>query len=110
MATRVLGVTPASPGFARIAIRPELGDLQWARGVVPTPHGDVNVAWKLKEDGWIMDITIPPGAQAEVVLPTSRFRQPRILVDGMKAPARVVVPAGEHYFAINGTLQPAISK
>lgn len=109
MSTRVLGVTPASPGFDRIAIRPELCDLQWARGMVPTPHGDVKVAWKLKENGWQMDITIPPGAQAEVILPSSRFRQPRILMDGMKAHMRMLVSAGEHYFAINGTLKPVIT-
>ena len=39
MSGRVLGVTPAEPGFRRIAIRPALCDLTWAKGSVPTPHG-----------------------------------------------------------------------
>jgi hypothetical protein len=110
MSARVLGVTPASPGFDRIAIRPELCDLQWAQGTVPTPHGDVKVSWKLTADGWQMDVTIPAGTQAEVILPASRFRQPRLLMDGVKAHARVVVAAGEHHFVIKGSVQPVISK
>ena len=41
---RTLGVTPAEPGFARARIAPRLGDLAWARGAVPTPHGLLRVA------------------------------------------------------------------
>jgi hypothetical protein len=38
-----LGVTPASPGFARARVAPVLGDLAWARGAVPTPAGLLSV-------------------------------------------------------------------
>lgn len=38
-----LGVTPAEPGYAAIRVAPRLGDLEWARGVVPTPQGSVTV-------------------------------------------------------------------
>lgn len=40
---RVLGVTPGEPGFAVVNLAPELGDLEWAKGVVPSPHGDITV-------------------------------------------------------------------
>ena len=50
MSARVLGVTPASPGFKTINIRPALCDLAWAKGSVPTPHGDVTVSWALGEE------------------------------------------------------------
>jgi alpha-L-rhamnosidase len=37
---RVLGVTPATPGFGVAAVEPALGpSLTWARGAVPTPAG-----------------------------------------------------------------------
>jgi hypothetical protein len=39
----VLGVTPAQPGFAEIEFRPALGDLGWAEGAVPSPHGPIHV-------------------------------------------------------------------
>ncbi|HEU5149271.1 MAG TPA: hypothetical protein VFU19_02170 [Iamia sp.] len=43
LSTRVLGVTPAEPGFAVAAVEPALGDLAWARGAVPTPAGLLSV-------------------------------------------------------------------
>ena len=34
-----LGVTPAEPGYTTARVAPNLGDLAWAEGKVPTPHG-----------------------------------------------------------------------
>lgn len=45
---RVLGVTPAEPGFTVAAIEPALGDLDWAEGTVPTPHGTIDVRVDLR--------------------------------------------------------------
>lgn len=39
----VLGISPETPGFERIRLDPHLGDLEWAEGSVPTPHGLVKV-------------------------------------------------------------------
>ncbi len=41
---RVLGVTPAEPGFTVASIEPNLGNLTWARGVVPSPAGAISVS------------------------------------------------------------------
>jgi alpha-L-rhamnosidase len=38
-----LGVTPAEPGYTIARIAPRLGDLAWAEGKVPTPHGLISV-------------------------------------------------------------------
>jgi alpha-L-rhamnosidase len=38
-----LGVSPDLPGYACARIAPRLGDLAWARGAVPTPHGLIEV-------------------------------------------------------------------
>ncbi|MCB0071175.1 MAG: hypothetical protein KDE20_06935, partial [Caldilineaceae bacterium] len=38
-----LGVTPAEPGYGVAHIAPRLGDLAWAKGSVPTPHGLIHV-------------------------------------------------------------------
>jgi alpha-L-rhamnosidase len=35
----VLGVRPLAPGCARVQLAPQLGDLKWAEGSYPTPHG-----------------------------------------------------------------------
>jgi hypothetical protein len=38
-----LGIAPAEPGYAAVRVAPALGDLEWARAVVPTPHGPITV-------------------------------------------------------------------
>ena len=70
MSARVLGVTPTAPGFKTLAIRPAICDLAWARGSVPTPHGDVAVSWKWSDDKLALDVTIPEGTEADVILPS----------------------------------------
>ena len=41
--TYVLGVEPTAPGWKRVRVRPALGDLDHAEGVVPTPMGPITV-------------------------------------------------------------------
>ncbi len=48
----ILGVRPASPGFAAVRISPCTGRLSWAEGNVITPRGMIRVKWK-KEKGKI---------------------------------------------------------
>ena len=43
MAFYTLGVTPDEPGYTAARIAPRLGDLAWAKGSVPTPHGPIQV-------------------------------------------------------------------
>ena len=45
----VLGVRFAAAGCRKVEIRPDLGDLAWAEGSVPTPQGVLNVrVWREK--------------------------------------------------------------
>lgn len=83
MSAHILGVTPTTPGFKRFAVRPHVCDLTWARGKVPTPHGDVEVSWKWADDKLALDVTVPAGTEAEVILPAKTQR----------------VTAGHHHFA-----------
>ena len=38
-----LGVRPTKPGYGEFEVRPNLGDLEWMRGDVPTPFGLIHV-------------------------------------------------------------------
>ena len=38
-----LGVKPTKPGYEEYEVRPNLGDLDWMEGDVPTPHGIIHV-------------------------------------------------------------------
>lgn len=46
-----LGVRPAAPGYAKIAVRPVSGYLTGASGAVRTPKGDIRVVWEKSGDG-----------------------------------------------------------
>jgi hypothetical protein len=67
---RILGVTPTSPGFTRIAIRPHVCGLTHARGSVCTPHGLVEVAWRNEAGRFTLDAVVPAGITASVTLPS----------------------------------------
>jgi len=53
--------------------RPTFCDLTWAKGSVPTPHGAVVVGLEIIARELKLDVTVPVGAEADVVVPVSRF-------------------------------------
>jgi len=58
----VLGIRPAAPGFAAVAIDPNLGPLQEARGTMPHPLGDIDVRLERDGEGGInATIALPDG-------------------------------------------------
>lgn len=68
----VLGVRPVRPGFATLEVRPHPGDLRWAKGSVPTPHGTVRVAWRVDEDRFSVKVTVPSDTSVRVRPPVCR--------------------------------------
>jgi hypothetical protein len=78
----VLGVRPTALTYSRFDVVPHPGDLQWARGRVPTPHGAVNVDWQHQDDAFSMRVAVPEGTAARAGVPT--FGSPSaIWVDGV---------------------------
>ena len=65
---RVLGVRPTGGGFKAAEITPDLGDLTWAEGDVPTPRGLIHVRADKAGSGLSVRITLPPGVDARVTL------------------------------------------
>lgn len=70
---RVLGgLAPAAPGYRVVRVAPlPGGDVTWAHVAQDTPYGRVEVAWRLDDDAFRLDLVVPPGAAADVVLPGS---------------------------------------
>ncbi len=48
MSGYMLGIQPASPGYAQYSLIPQTEGLQWAKGSVPTPAGDLLCGWEKK--------------------------------------------------------------
>ena len=64
LSAEVLGVTPLAPGFRRFRLAPQPVDLAWARGIVPTIHGDIAVEWEREREQIRIDVTVPEGTEA----------------------------------------------
>lgn len=66
------GITPAEniPGYRKIRIDPQIPKgVTWAKTSKETPYGTVMVHWTLNGHTMEMQIEIPVGSEAEVVLP-----------------------------------------
>ena len=82
------GLNAVEPGYRRMRIAPQPGKhLTSADLKHVTPHGEVRVNWSVKEGAALLDVAIPEGTSAEVVLP--------LHPDGL----RVEIAAGEHQWS-----------
>lgn len=75
LTTRVLGVSPAAPGFSAIRIEPRPCGLEHARGRVCTPRGVVSVAWRRAGSRLAVEGQAPAGTPVTVVLPDGTMRE-----------------------------------
>jgi hypothetical protein len=58
----VLGVRPATPGFATVRIAPHPGPLRHVEGRVPHPRGEIIVRFDVGADGGLRgEVTLPEG-------------------------------------------------
>jgi len=101
----VLGVQPAEPGFRRVTVAPNPGDLNWAKGTVPTPPGDIVVEWQKSDAAFDLVLSIPEKMKADIALPLpAGCVEPDILVNGTKKlPAGVLgkrLSAGRAMFTV----------
>ena len=81
LTTDLLGVTPTGPGFQTCRIRPHPGVLDWANGVVPTPHGDLGASWERTDTGLALTAELPDGVEADVTLDRDAERPQTLVVN-----------------------------
>jgi hypothetical protein len=102
----VLGVRPLEPGYSKVLIAPQPGDLAWVKGTVPTLRGPVKVKVD-NETTFRLEVTLPPGVTGEVRPPQCQGRE--YLLDGepvCRQPAHedkkdsiviIQIPSGNHF-------------
>ncbi|MDR1369180.1 MAG: alpha-L-rhamnosidase [Dysgonamonadaceae bacterium] len=68
---RLVGVTPLTPGFETIRIKPQTGALTELHSIIPTIRGSVRVDMKKQEENGLYQLTIsiPANMSAEIYLP-----------------------------------------
>ncbi|WP_161636242.1 alpha-L-rhamnosidase-related protein [Saccharicrinis fermentans] len=70
---RMWGVTPKTPGFADVQIKPQLDGLEFSDIKVPTIKGVIVAKYKLTKDGDpFYEIKLPQGMNGEFILPNSK--------------------------------------
>ena len=62
----VLGFRPLEPGAKKLLVKPELADLDWAKGAFPTPYGLVTVSHSKDKSGQVQTVLEKPD-EVEIV-------------------------------------------
>ena len=58
------------PGYRHFIINPQVPEgVTWANASKETPYGTVSVKWKIEENLFGMDLKIPVGSTASVIVP-----------------------------------------
>ena len=69
-------------GRGILEIRPQLSGLERAEGVVPTPHGDVEVAWGAYGGDFSARLSVPHDGETHLSVPRCDKRFPQIEING----------------------------
>ena len=77
----LLGVTPLEPGFRKVAIRPQIGNLTHVEATVPTPVGAVT----LKIEPTSLEFTSPAPAEVTFADKTRTFPSGHHIIDAQLA-------------------------
>lgn len=84
----LIGVKPVLPGWNRFQIKPQLGELEWAKAKVPTIKGAVTVKYSQAGTTFSMEVKIPGNTEAEVILPARKDKN-RVSINGKQVKARL---------------------
>jgi hypothetical protein len=92
----VLGVHPTSAGFKTVLFEPYLLDLNFAKGVMPTPLGDIKIHWTRNTSEFILTIEKPTSITSCLRLP-AELKIVSLKINGRtltgKTTSDVVLPA-----------------
>lgn len=66
MHASIAGIRPASPGFEKILISPNPGDLTELKSSIPHPAGRVDFQMMKQGEKWQVEIKLPPGITAKL--------------------------------------------
>ena len=78
-----INLAPGTTGFEKILIQPRMvRDLMHASGSTRTVRGEVACSWSRTETGVRVEVTVPGGSEAEVVIPKLGIRNVKVTEGG----------------------------
>jgi hypothetical protein len=57
----LLGIRPAAPGFSKVLIAPQIGELTHISGTMPHPRGEISVRIAQNAGAWTAQVVLPDG-------------------------------------------------
>lgn len=57
----VLGIDSAAPGFNKVSVRPQLGDIKKIGGTMPHPKGEIKVSYLVEDKAIKAEVVLPEG-------------------------------------------------
>ena len=77
----VLGIRPTTPGYRHWIVAPQPGDLRFAQGKAPTPHGAIASRWQRGGHSFKLTVVAPKGTSGLVEVPVPRHAH-TVAMDG----------------------------
>lgn len=74
LSQKLCGIEPTSPGFETFKVVPDLGSLKEASATVETQYGIIRVDIKKKDSKLSINLEVPEGTSAKVILPNKKAR------------------------------------
>jgi alpha-L-rhamnosidase len=76
-------LVPGGEGYEKVAIHPGVArDLKWASGNFETLRGKVLSSWQRTDDGLKLEVMVPFGSTAEIVIPKLQLNNVALLESG----------------------------
>jgi alpha-L-rhamnosidase len=97
---QILGINPTGAGFRTVDIRPDLADLEWAKGAEPAPHGLLKVEAHKTANGTAISIDLPDGVTAQVLVPVTGGGT-GVLLNGHATPSTSSTEPGRRLVTLN---------
>src|SRR4051812_34007108 len=64
------GISELEPGWKKILVKPlPGGTITWAKTKFNSSYGTVSCYWEIKDQKFLMNITVPPNTTAQILLP-----------------------------------------
>ncbi len=111
LSTEVLGISIQELAFGRCRIEPKCAHLEWAKGILPSPKGEIAVSWEKRQGLFTMSVNVPDGIETEVVFPVESENVKEFVHNGKtysvpelnisKNKISFKIQGGEHHFELS---------
>lgn len=83
-------------GYSRVKIEPQVAKgVEWCNISKQTPYGEITIGWQKQQGEFVMEITLPVGVEAEVVIP-AEAQNIKHNKQSLQSGEQVVIKSGKH--------------